>query len=200
MTSPWTPAMAETAAANSPAPFQQMVKLRAETIRQGILPPTAISGGTPKWVPWWPPCPWDPKHHSHGTPTGLQQLEVRASPAVTNQQDRAWPHAAAVLRWGYFQPFECYIPYQFLQVHARFLWCGPTPMQPRNCSANTARNGSPSISWCLCTRSSFIAMTPTPTCSAGDASKQPMAVTTWSIRVRGSIRPKIPRMPTLPPS
>ena len=47
MTSPWTPAMAETAAANSPAPFQQMVKLRAETIRQGILPPTAISGVHP---------------------------------------------------------------------------------------------------------------------------------------------------------
>ena len=47
MTSPWTPAMAETAAANSPAPFQQMVKLRAETIRQGLLPPTAISGVHP---------------------------------------------------------------------------------------------------------------------------------------------------------
>ena len=39
--------MAETAAANSPAPFQQMVKLRAETIRQGLLPPTAINGVHP---------------------------------------------------------------------------------------------------------------------------------------------------------
>ena len=37
MTSPWTPAMAQTAAANSPAPFQQMVKLRTDTIRQGLL-------------------------------------------------------------------------------------------------------------------------------------------------------------------
>ena len=47
MTSPWTPAMAQTAAANSPAPFQQMVKLRADTIRQGLLPPTAIDGSHP---------------------------------------------------------------------------------------------------------------------------------------------------------
>ena len=81
--------MAETAAANSPAPFQQMVKLRAETIRQGLLPPTAISGVHPN------------ESHGdrlareilnithYGTPTGLQQLEVHSSPAVTNHQGRA---------------------------------------------------------------------------------------------------------------
>ena len=78
---------------------------------------------TPQWVLWWPPCPWNPIHHPHGTP-GLQQLEIHPSPTVTNHQGRAWPHPTALLWWGHLQPFEYDIPYKLCQVHARFLRCG----------------------------------------------------------------------------
>ena len=91
-------------------------------------------------------------------------------------------------------------PAQTLPSTCSIFTMWPTPTPPRSYNANTAKSGLPSTSWCRCTQSSFIAMTPTPTCFAGDASKQPMAVITWSTQVRGSTRPRNPRMPTWPQS
>ena len=87
---------------------------------------------TPQRVLWWPPCPWDPLHHPHGTPPGLQQLEVHPSPSTTNHQGRARPHPTALLWRWHLQPFEYDIPDKLFQVHAWLLRCSQHLHSPKD--------------------------------------------------------------------